>query len=135
VRVFARCLFRFGIRDIKHVVLVDEDSARPSELFPRGHKFTVLVEDHDAAVAPIRDKKPALTIKSEHVGSLQFAVARTQMTEGFDQLPHFIKFVNSRITEGRRMAFRDEDVAVWRKGNSRGAVEDIHTLTALAGLT
>src|SRR5580700_908963 len=52
VGVLARRVFGFGIGDVQHVVLVDEDAARPAELVPGAEELAVLVEERDAAVAP-----------------------------------------------------------------------------------
>src|SRR5205823_14896471 len=117
----------FGIRDVKHVVLVDENPARPSELFPCGDELAVLVEDHNTAVAAVGDKQPAPAIKGEHMWALQFAVARAQMTEALDELPALVEFHDARIAEGRRVAFGDEDVTIRRKRDSRRPVEGLET--------
>src|SRR5205809_6304733 len=39
VRILARRIFGFGIRDVNHIVLIDENPARPSELCPGGEKL------------------------------------------------------------------------------------------------
>ena len=75
VRILARRIFGFGIRDVKHVVLIDENPAGPSELFPGREKLAVPIEDGDAAVAAVGDEEPALTIEGKHVRALQFTVA------------------------------------------------------------
>ena len=52
------------VGDVEHVVAVDEDAARPAELLPLREKFSVLVEDPDAAVAAIAEDAYARSIKS-----------------------------------------------------------------------
>ena len=46
-----------------------------AELPPFFEEFAILIENLDAVVTAVGDKKPALTIEGEHVRALQFAVA------------------------------------------------------------
>ena len=74
IGILTRSIFGFGIGDVKHVVLIDENPTGPPELFPGAEKFPFLIEDRDAAVAPVGNKEPPLAIEGEHVWSLQLAV-------------------------------------------------------------
>src|SRR6185369_10375551 len=131
----SRRIFGFGIRHIQHIVLVDEDAARPPELLPGGEEFPILIENRDAAVAAVRHEQTPLRIEGQHMQTLQLAVARTQMAEAFDELAVPVEFHDARIAECRCMAFGDENVAIRRKGDSRRSVKDIESRAALAGLT
>ena len=53
-----------GIGDIHYVITINEDAARSAELLPLREKFSVLVEDPDAAVAAIAEDAYARSIKS-----------------------------------------------------------------------
>src|SRR5262249_14699721 len=48
--------FRFGIRHIEDVVLVDEEPARAAELRPLVDEIAVLVEDLDAVVVAVAEE-------------------------------------------------------------------------------
>src|SRR5215813_99615 len=56
---------RFGIRCVQHIVLVDEDSARPTELLPFGKELAVLIEYLDAAVGAVSDEQAARRIEGQ----------------------------------------------------------------------
>src|SRR5258708_26943531 len=79
VGVLAGRILGFGIRNVEHVVLVDEDAARPAELLPRAEKFSVLIEERDAAIAAVGDEKPAGAIERQHMRAFQLAIARPPM--------------------------------------------------------
>jgi hypothetical protein len=85
-----------------------------AELFPRGEKFAVPIEDGDAAVAAVGDEEAPLRIERDHMGALELAVARTQMAEGRDELSVLVELHDARIAEARRMPFGHEDIAVGR---------------------
>ena len=75
VGILAWRVLGFGVGHVKHVVFVDENPARPSELFPGTEKLSILIEDRDPAVAAVGDEESPLAIEGEHVWPLQFAVA------------------------------------------------------------
>src|SRR5712691_5757772 len=58
--VIARDRFRFRVRGVEVVVLVDVDAARPAELLPLIEEREVLIEDLDAIVVAIADEQPSL---------------------------------------------------------------------------
>src|SRR5205807_8523999 len=66
---------RFGIGDVDDVVLVDEHTARPTELPPLREKFSLLVENLNAAVGAIGNEQPSLRIHGEPVRHVVFAWA------------------------------------------------------------
>src|ERR1700676_1722562 len=53
----------FGGAHIKHVLLVDENSARPAELAQLGNKFAVLIEDLNSIVVAVAHEQPTLGIE------------------------------------------------------------------------
>src|SRR6185503_16510297 len=118
VGVLARRVLRFRIGDVKDIVPVDENSARPSELFPCGEELSVLIEDRDAAVAAVGNEQPTLRIERQHVRAFQLAIAGDQMAAILDELAVLVEFYDARIAEARRVAFGDENVAVRGKGDS-----------------
>src|SRR5262249_56275014 len=46
---------RLRVGDVDHVILVDHDSAWPSELFPLGNELAIWIEDLHAAIRAIPD--------------------------------------------------------------------------------
>ena len=72
----------FRVGDVDHVVLVDEDAARPAELLPLVDELAVLIEDLDAVVVAIADEEPALRVDRERVRLIEFAGRRCR------SLPH-----------------------------------------------
>src|SRR5229473_3385709 len=62
--------FGLGIRDIDHVVLVDEDPARPAELVPLVEEVALLVENLDAIVVAVADEQPSARIHRQGMGSV-----------------------------------------------------------------
>ena len=67
---------RLGVGDVEHVVLVDEDAARPAELRPLVDELAVLVEDLDAVVAAVADEQAALRVERERVRLVELARRR-----------------------------------------------------------
>ena len=64
---------RFGVGHVDHVVLVDEDAARPAELRPLVDELAVLIEDLDPVVVAIADEQPAARIDRERVRLIELA--------------------------------------------------------------
>src|SRR5438552_13166816 len=134
VGVLAWRVLGFGVGHVEHVVLVDENPAWPSELFPGAEKLSILIEDRDPAVAAVGDKESPLTVEGKHVRALEFSVARDQIAEGLDELSVLVVLHNARIADTWRVAFGDEGVTVRRKSDSRRPVERIRPRAALARL-
>src|SRR5689334_964810 len=109
--VILRNGLRFGIRDIDHVVLVDEDAARAAELRPLGDELAVLVEYLDAVVRAVPDEQPALGIHRDRVRAIELARPRSLLAPGLDELAIFGELHDARIGVAA-MAVCNEDVAV-----------------------
>src|SRR5260370_18967682 len=73
------------IRHIEHVVLVDEDGARPAELLPFGEQPPVQVENLDAAVDAVGDEQPVLRIDRHLVRRVELAGSGAVLAPGLDE--------------------------------------------------
>ena len=60
-------LVRCRVGYIHGVVIIDEDAARPSELFPFGEEFSIGVENLNAVVRAIADEDASRGIQSDRV--------------------------------------------------------------------
>src|SRR5260370_9855166 len=65
----------FGIADVQHIVLFDEDPARPAELLPLGDETAVLFEDLDAVVLAVSHVKPSPGIEGHQSRPVAFREA------------------------------------------------------------
>src|SRR5215470_5593673 len=84
--VISRDRLGFGIRDIDHVALVDEDAARPAELGPLVDELAILIENLDAVVAAVANEQAALRVHRDRVRPVKFAGARAFLAPGLDEL-------------------------------------------------
>src|SRR5437867_3969888 len=107
--------FRFRIRDVDVVVLIDVNAAGTAELRPLVKELAVLIEYLDAVVVAIADKQPPLGIHSQRVGLIELARGASQLPPRFNQLTVLGKFQNTRgATRGAGVTFGDEDVTIRR---------------------
>src|SRR6266478_2171824 len=121
-----------GIDHIQHVVLVDGDTARPTELLPGGEEFSVLVEDHDAAVAAVGDVEVVLAVESDRMRRAHLPVAPAIGAEGLDEFAVLGEHHDTRVIGfGLAMAFADVDVAIGGDGHTGRRIEDVEA--GLAG--
>src|SRR5262249_59347546 len=78
-------LVGLGIGHVDHVVLVDEDTARPTKLSPLGDEVSIRVEDLDAAVDAIADIKPTARVECDAMRSIEFALPLAVLAPGLEQ--------------------------------------------------
>src|SRR5690606_40161954 len=76
-----------GVRDVEHVVRVDEHAAGPAELRPARDVVAVLVEDLDAVVGTVCDEQPALRVHGEAVRVAELAGAFAGLAPLLQELP------------------------------------------------
>src|ERR1700730_12347509 len=73
------------IRHVEHVVLVDEDRARPAELLPFGDEPPVQIKSLDAAVDAIGDEQPVLRIDRHLVRRIELPGSGAVLAPGLDE--------------------------------------------------
>src|SRR5262249_34952172 len=76
----------FGVTDIEHVVLVDEQTARTSELVPLGEKRAVRAEYFDAIIRSIRNVYAAGRIDRHRMVDPELAGAGAALAPRRDEL-------------------------------------------------
>src|SRR5262249_49935402 len=113
---------RFRIRDIDHVVLVDEDAARAAELRPLGDELAILIKNLNAVVRAIPEEEPALRIHGDRVRAVDLARSRSLRAPGLDELPVPGELHDTRIGVPA-MAVGNEDVTVGSGHHGRRRVE------------
>src|SRR6266849_531198 len=122
---------RLRVGDVDHVVLVDPDAARPTELLPLGEELAVLVEDLDAAVGAVGDEQTPGGIEREPVRHVEFARSLAFLAPRFDELA-----VSGELHDAGiglvAVSVGDEDIAVRRDDHVGGRVEMGGVFTGLA---
>src|SRR5262244_2679247 len=88
---------RLVIGDVKDVVAVNVDSARPAELLLLSDEFAVRVENLDAIVTAVADENPALRIYSNGVRRIELAGGRAFPAPRLDEFPVLRELHDARI--------------------------------------
>src|SRR5262249_1646910 len=78
---------RLGIGDVDHVVLVDENVARPPELLPFGNELAVRLENLNAVVGAVGDVDASHRIESDTVRRVEFARPLAVLAPRGDECP------------------------------------------------
>src|SRR5262249_27449925 len=120
----------FGVRNIDHVVSIDVDAARPTELEPLRDELAVLIENLDAIVLAITDEQPSSRIEDERVRNIEFARAHAFPAPRLDELSVLVELHDSGIAGCRpssAVSIRDENVAV---GSNRDIGRSIELVEA-----
>src|ERR1700676_36757 len=123
---------RLRIGDVKHIVLIDEDSAGPAELPPFRDEFALLIEDLDAIVAAVGDEQAAFGIERQGMGNVDLSRGGALGSPGLEEFSALGKLYDARVAVAA-MAVRNEDVAVRSDGHRRGLIESVVCLACDAG--
>src|SRR5207245_6576320 len=119
--VVPRHRFRFGVRDVNHVVLVDVDTAWPAVLLPLFDEGAVLIEDLNPVVIAIADEQTAARIHREAVRLIELAGPGAKLAPFLDELAGLVELEDPVVAGA--VALRDEDVAVCRGDDVVGLIE------------
>ena len=114
------------IRHVEHVVLVDEDRARPAELLPFGEQAAVQIENLDAAVDAVGDEQPVLRIDRHLVRRVELAGSAAVLAPGLDEFPLLVEFHDAVVGDllvDLAVTVGHEDVAVGSDEHVGGRVE------------
>src|SRR6185437_4416749 len=101
------------IGDVEHVVFVDIDRARPTELRPLGDELAVLVENLDAAVRAVGDKDAPLTVQRDAVRHVELAGSLALLAPGLQHLAVGRELDDAGV-RARAVPVGDKDRAVGR---------------------
>ena len=131
---------RRGVRvgDVKRVLLVDPQSDRAAELFPGGKLLAGLAEDQNPVVAAVGDKKPALIVEGQGMGSLELTVAAAFAAPGIDEFSGGREMHDAGDVTGggvgrhAAVTIGHEDVAIGRDGDIAGLIQVIGAAAGLA---
>ena len=121
----------FGVCHVDLPVIVEGDSAGAPELGPGGHVISLLVEDLDAAVAPISHEDPPARVDIDGVERTELAWSVPGLSPGHNELPAAVVLYHTVVADVV-VAVRDEDVPVFRNGDVARGGKVIRATTLLA---
>src|SRR5215471_16387619 len=124
---------RFRISDIDDVVSVDVDAARPAELRPLANVIAVLIENLDAIVVAVADKKASARIHRQRVRGIELARSGSLLAPGLDEFALLGEFDDTGIGVAA-VSVADENVAIGRDQNGGRRVEGVRTVARRSGL-
>src|SRR5437879_13583504 len=108
----------FRIRDVQHIIPVNENPAWAAELLPLGNEAAVLVEDLDAVILAVAHEKASPRVECQSMRTVEFACPRPLLSPGFDELSVPIEFHDPGVGGGgTAVAVGNKDVAVGSYGN------------------
>src|ERR1019366_3310031 len=117
---------RLRISYIHHVIFVDVNRARPSELIPLRNELPVLIEDLNAVVLTVSDEKPSPRIERQGVNNVELAGPHALFSPGHQKLPGLVELHNSGVAvrgSAAAVSVGDEDVPVRSDRNLRWRIE------------
>src|SRR5215475_13019711 len=126
--------FRFRIGDVDNIALVDVDAARAAELRPLVEIIAVLIEDLDAIVIAVTDKKVSARIHRERVRGVELARSGSLLAPGLDELAVLGEFDDARVGVAA-VSVADENITIGCDQNGRRCVERVRGVARRSGLT